>query len=110
VDKKGYRKNDSGGERTRAAGERRVKNQSSLCSAAVESLRVPTPALEPFKRDRAPQPFNLCIANATLYLPRPSGPVRVAGQGEKQGRDCYFNEISLNAGTRGNGVDGWSGG
>lgn len=86
-------------------GERQVKNQSSLCSAlyCAGPFASPNPVHPDYPRDRAPQPFNLCIANATPYLlPRPSGLVRAAGQAEGEtadsSRDCYFNEISLNAG------------
>lgn len=61
---------------------------------------VPSPYPE---LDRPPQPFNLCIANATPFLPRPSVCIRVAEGERKEGgtqssRDCYFNEISLNGG------------
>jgi len=56
-----------------------------------------------------------------LLLPAPSGrpawQERETGRRERGGenadlsRDCYFNEISLNAGTRGRKrVDGWPGG
>lgn len=71
--------------------------------AGAGPFASPNPVHPDYPRDRAPQPFNLCIANATPYLlPRPSGLVRAAGQAEGEtadsSRDCYFNEISLNAG------------
>lgn len=79
--------------------------------AAQRWIPASQPRFVDHSRDRAPQPFNLCIANATPYLPRPSG-TRQGRQGRtgdraaNSSRDCYFNEISLNVGTRGK--RGWT--
>lgn len=65
---------------------------------------VSQPRLVDHSGDQAPQPFNLCIANATPYLPRPAGAAGWDGGigiAANSSRDCYFNEISLNVGARG---------
>lgn len=51
-------------------------------------------------REYPHHPFNLCIANATLFFHR-VGTWWGKGWARRRGRNCYFNEISLNGSCKG---------